>query len=396
MTTPRPAPDASTEEGPFCVPVPDGVDDLGPWALEELCARLGVEGDWSARGERAVTWWPGQLAVRMWADPPRATPAGALCRIHVETAVLRGVPVADPALGLLAAANLEAALAGLALEPDGTLSMHNAAYLHAEAPEEIELLGAAAALQVATCLASAGALQQALGGVVALASHPERGSRAEATPAAGAGRAIVEAGEAGSPFDASDFQAAEQRGARLWVVALANRRSLNAEIPFVSPAAADRPASRLIVPGADPRRGEGPALTALLQITADERHPDMGPGLLTLLRLPVSGEPDVVARAANELNLAERGDGAGVPLFGAWCTVERGLVFSLFTPAALCPPGPPEARQSTVLERVAWMFGRAMWAAGEAERRALVPPRRPSGIILPGGSPGARPGGLRR
>jgi hypothetical protein len=392
MTTADDRPPAGTAPGLF-VPVPDGAEDLGPWALDELSVRLGIDDNWAVREERGVTWWPGPLAQRAWADPPLRTPAGVVCRIHVETAILRNVPVSDRSLELLAAANLEAVLSGFALDADGILSVHNAVHLHAEAPEEIEELAAAAALQVSITLGSTPALHAALGGDIAESSHPERGARPDIAAVAGAGKAIAAPGQDEPPFTASDFTAVERQGGRLWVVALAKGRGINAEIPFPAPDARSRAASRIVLPGSDPAPAGSRPTTALLQVTAEERHRDLGSGLLVLLRLPVTGEPSVVARAANALNLAERGESAGLPLLGAWCSVQGGLVFSLFTPTGLCPTDPPEARQAIILERAVWMLGRAMWAAEEVERRQLVPRRRASGIILPGGTPVPRPGG---
>jgi hypothetical protein len=82
-----------------------------------------------------------------------------------------------------------------------------------------------------------------------------------------------------------------------WVLANGRESGMTAEFPF---------------PGCMPP-------TALLKVTAEERHPQLGSGALFVLKLPVS-LPEVNAEElANKLNCAEAVEWTGCHCFGGWC-----------------------------------------------------------------------------
>ncbi|WP_205873525.1 hypothetical protein [Mycobacterium camsae] len=79
------------------------------------------------------------------------------------------------------------------------------------------------------------------------------------------------------------------------------------------------------------------AQTSLMQVFTDVPHPDAGNGVLTILRLPISPEPDAVAAMANRLNLIEALGVFMTNFLGAWCPdptepVRRTVAYCSFIP----------------------------------------------------------------
>lgn len=101
--------------------------------------------------------------------------------------------------------------------------------------------------------------------------------------------------------------------------------------------------------------------TALIRLQTDQKHPQLGNGLLATLRLPFFADQDEAVETALAFNLKEAGESTFFPLLGCWCTHEsrgaEGLAFSSFVPNALYQPN--------IATNVAlWMLGRARWIKG--------------------------------
>jgi hypothetical protein len=102
--------------------------------------------------------------------------------------------------------------------------------------------------------------------------------------------------------------------------------------------------------------------TALIRLRTDEKHPQLGNGLLATLQVPFFGEPKLIADECAGLNLLET-LWTDIPQFGCWhphaSRGEReGLAFSTFVPNALHQAG--LATQTTL-----WMLQRARWLRQE-------------------------------
>jgi hypothetical protein len=361
-------------------PMPEDEPDLGPWALEAIEALLQVDEEWRVPEDRGFTWWPHRLAQRAWAEPVREAYGEQVTRVHVATEILREVPVTDEVLRQLAEANLTATLGGFVLDPDGTLSSHSHAWFHRENIWQVNLLSTAAVLQAATCEASVGAIREVVGGRVAVSAHPDRGERPEPDEMLGIGGFMSEAGAAPSPYAPEDFETAAREGERLWLVSTTAGRALTAEVPFFggTPTGGRAPGSgpaRAPVRGfpggsaSDRRRAGGTdeagLETALLQLTAEDQHPELGSGLLALLRLPLTLPGAASARLANDLNRAEREAVTVSPLLGSWCLAGEEVAFVSFTPAFVLRGDSESARRARLLNTAAWMTARSLWAAAE-------------------------------
>ena len=364
-------------------PLPEGEADLGPWALEAIAAlprwtRSGGSTANAGSGGGRTAWpsAPGRAARDAFGGDrdPRA-------RVHRP---LHGVPVTERVLVELAEANLTATLGSLVLDPDGTLSAHCHAWLHPRSAWQVNLLGTAAILQAATCEASVDAIREAIGGQLADSPHPETGPRSEPDEVLTIGAFVAETGTRPPAYRPDDFAAAAGEGTNLWVRATTEGGSLTAEVPFLGGAVADGP------PGP-----EGDLSTALLQLTSEERHPELGSGLLALLRLPLRLPAPPAARLANDLGLAEREAITVSPLLGSWCLAGDEVAFATFTPAFVLGGDSPESRRSRLISTAAWMAARSCGPrpkSSGAALRNLAVPGRARGRRLPG--PASLAGGI--
>jgi hypothetical protein len=107
--------------------------------------------------------------------------------------------------------------------------------------------------------------------------------------------------------------------------------------------------------------------TALLQLRADQPHPELGGGLFVLLQLPhrLPGTRDVQEMCAR-LNALEMEAVDLPPHFGAWCPggLKTNLAYVSFLPNAL--HSVPDLARHAVM----WAFHRAQWSADRVARLA--------------------------
>jgi hypothetical protein len=205
----------------------------------------------------------------------------------------------------------------------------------------------------------------------------------------GIGEFVTEAGGAPSPYTPVDFEAAAREGEQLWLVSTTGGRALTAEVPFFGGTQAGgralgsgpaRPPVRAFTGGpvGDRRRPDGPdeagLETALLQLTADDQHPELGSGLLALLRLPLTLPGAASARLANDFNRAEQEAVTVSPLLGSWCLAGEEVAFVSFTPAFVLRGDSESARRARLLNTAAWMTARSLWAAAEIMGRGRGAP----------------------
>jgi hypothetical protein len=92
-----------------------GQTNVGARVLKDVYQLLMIDAEWSKRRKRGFTWWPGQFARRVWAEPPYEDDGLFLSRIHVPTDLLRDVP--DSAMVALASIMRTADLRALVWHP---------------------------------------------------------------------------------------------------------------------------------------------------------------------------------------------------------------------------------------------------------------------------------------
>jgi hypothetical protein len=100
--------------------------------------------------------------------------------------------------------------------------------------------------------------------------------------------------------------------------------------------------------------------SALIRLQTEQKHPQLGNGLLATLQLPYSGDNLSTAKDAATLNLNESAGWTDFPLIGCWHSRQYRdddceLVFSSFIPNSLYQSG-------LATEVAFWLLKRARWA----------------------------------
>jgi hypothetical protein len=138
---------------------------------------------------------------------------------------------------------------------------------------------------------------------------------------------VLPEANSGSPWDASDFDQAQELLDRVGVLAFSDATGLSAELLWDEGTVSHM--ERLFAGGG--------GRTSLLRLTTTERHPALGGGLLCRLVLPVSYPEETLPKVACRLNLLELVAIDASPFFGAW-TVDpetRSVTFVSFLPNVL-------------------------------------------------------------
>lgn len=316
--------------------------DLGPPVLQYVFEAMQLDEAWSVRARRSFTWWGHHLAQRVWVDPARRGPDGDLTRVHAATPVLQKVPRDPQTAERIASLNRFATFSALVWNPDsGEAAFHSSAYLSAGNASLLQpLLAKAIVMQAAEAHVQLEMLMGLLGGRPAFSAHPRNGARKDPDPKLDVlGTVYARVGEGRSPFTQADFDAALRMEPRPWSSAAVDGRALTVEFPFREGKAS---------------AGDG---SAVLTVSAEATHPQLGSGLLLRLRPPVPPAPHA-AEVAGRLNAAEIREWTQANFFGAWCTGhDDTLWFATFLPAGLYEPG-------ILSQMVRNAAARARWTAG--------------------------------
>ena len=187
------------------------------------------------------------------------------------------------------------------------------------------------------------------GGVPAASNHPLGGERAEMDDLLNVPEeAIAPAGAQPSHFIGAHFQHVEQFLRQMQFLGSADSDGLTCEVPFSG--------STPSVVVADSNQLQ----TSLIQMFTDAPHPEAGNGLLCIMRLPYSADPQHIAEQANYLNLVESRGDTGTLLLGAWCpdpSSDTTLAFCQFVPNFL-------ATRVLVENLISYMSSHSRLAAG--------------------------------
>jgi hypothetical protein len=282
--------------------------------LKFLTARMQIEAEWAVQERTSFTWWAHSLAQQVWVAEPREFQGVELHTVHIETHLLRDVPMNTSTWARLANMNQFATLSAYVADATaGTIRLHSSVSLTSEnwlLARSIALH--AMALQMADAYAEAAELAEAFGGEVDATPHPRQGLRERPDEMVGILEIYQQRGEGESPFNEDEIAQLVHLEPRPWVMAANEPQKLHADLEFAS--------------------GD---VHARLEFDASERHASLGSGLQMRLLLPV--EPDEAI--AQKLNANECLEPDAHQL-GAWCIdAERGLMFTGFVPAAAYSPG---------------------------------------------------------
>ena len=297
--------------------------------IDHLFDRMQIEDDWAVRTADGFTWWGDRQAQRVYAGPPREVGGIVTRALHIESDLLRDVPMGSETLVRLAGINRLATLSAYVANPEsGRVRLHASVSLTADnLPMARGLALHAMALQAADASSEAEPLAEIFGGEVDESAHPASGAREEPDEMLGVVSLYEDRGSGPSPFDADEIAQLVHLSPRPWLLASNSPEGLQAEFAF------------------------GPTDKSKLEMDTETRHPALGSGLQIRLVLPVRPDVETVQRL-NAYELLE----PDAHQLGGWCLDEGlGVTFVMFLPAA--------AHTAKLTTALAWhMAARNDWA----------------------------------
>ena len=315
----------------------DNPKDVGPEVIDYLFRSLQIDPKWSIREARKFTWWGHRLAQRVWADSVRMDQAYGIVRVHAETDLLKEVTENQRAVERVSAFNaFGASMSAYVFQPQNQrVKMHCSALFHLENAQWLgALFSAALAIQAADAHIKLDGAAGLLRASPDESQHPVSGARKEADDMLNVIETLfAPQGRGPSSFGKDDFASALAMKPSPWVLANGDDSGVTAEFPF---------------PGCMPP-------TALLKVSAEERHPQLGSGAFFMLKLPVNLRGVNGEELANKLNCAEAAEWTHCHYFGGWCKdPDDNLAFVSFIPSTLRRSGLLESLLSSMANRAKW------------------------------------------
>lgn len=308
--------------------------DAGLELVEHLFRDMKIDEEWTVRRPREFTWWAGELAQHVWADPPIMELDVELCRVHVQTEVLADFPATDEAMLALAISTGWSTMSGPLLGEGGVRSAASV-YVHAQTLRMWKyILPIAALIQVTSAHIDAVSLAMLTDSRPALSAHPTNGEREVHDDMLNVIQDVyLPFGQQPSRYTGQCLldAAAASRGWGLF--SNADRMGLTSEVPL----------------------SEG---TALLQMLPGQPNPRLGNGMLAITSMPHSFAEKEVPALALQMNLRESGTLTRSPFLGSWCphpTIRGTLSYVSFYPNVLAPD------PAIVTPLLQYMAGRAKW-----------------------------------
>lgn len=320
--------------------------DVGLALLEQIYQDMHIDPDRCVRSDRRFTWWHWRLAQTVRASPPFESLGHTVTRITATTDFLceiSDIPRSRAViLSLNGLASMNAAVYDLEARK---VRLGCSALFHAEnAPWLLVLFRNAAIIQMAEACLLAEESAKTVGCLIDSSSPPGRAPSSEMDDLASIHHFLARVRAQSQPVDPNDAEAAVEKLRGLGFLSYSGRKSigLSAEFPFFG----KRTALESIVgdlTGLGGRKSSGNE-TALLTIDSEQSHPILGPGLLTLLQLPVNGD---YADPFTQAFLIDLNQGGLVSenflghLLGAWCLHPRLMTVTCvsFLPLFLWRPG---------------------------------------------------------
>jgi hypothetical protein len=304
--------------------------DVGLRLLDSLYEQLMIDDEWALRRERGFTWWAYRLAQHVEVGPPVWSEDRYICSVRIWTEVVTDVDPSTNPSTVLAATNAFTTMNALVWDPaEATINECSTAVVHDEIFTWLsKVLSTTVVLQNTSAHSRAHFLARATGGVAAASNHPSNGERSDMDDVLNVPeQVVVPEGAKPSQFIGERFENAEDfMREQLNCLGFADDEGLSCEVPYTGAAPA-----MLIQEASQPQ-------TSLIQMLTDVPHPEAGNGLLCIMRLPYSADPEQVAAQANHLNLLESRGEAGTFLLGAWCpdpSSDTDLAFCQFIPNLL-------------------------------------------------------------
>ncbi len=273
----------------------------GGQALASLYAGGIVEPAWAVVHMAGFEWWGSPRAQRVAVTVEQLLEGLRVSRLLLETDVCAALPDTPEALHGLDRSNQHASLSALVRDEEERLVLAASFVVHEKnVAWTRRMLPAVFVLQAMEADAMAEALAQ-VGATPATSAHPSAGARTRGRAALGELASLVLARQAAESLDPRIFEDVAATLRDVGLVARADRRGLDVEMPFA---------------------GE----TALLQMLGPMQHPGLGEGVLCVLVLPVlalrhalagEGLPALLARL-NAQARTHHFDAESLPALGGW------------------------------------------------------------------------------
>ncbi len=328
--------------------------DYGQKVLKFIFESMMIDDGWSIKEERSFKWWGHQLAQSVWAEPPRQEHGGLISLVHVETDFLRNVPETEKTYELLnTIQGISSLYAFVYYSSEKKIKLHSTAYFHEGNYGWLSgLLIGAAGLQLADAYRYPQLLQVFEGSDWDITPHPINGYRETPDELIGdIGKACASVGKTPVKVPEKELKEICKILSKFNVLAISDKGGLTAEFHFVG----DEPAMQRMM---DSKKG---VATSLFQTGVDMSHPQLGHGICSNLRLPLSDTQERGYRRCNQMNLLESSQWTTCHLLGAWQASPEAnnkvtVNFSSFLPAI--------SYQSGILANLAISNGvRSKWAS---------------------------------
>lgn len=333
----KPRPEPETPTPPGGLPWSPRSDDVGLRIVDQAGYALTLDEEWSVRDERGFTWWGKDIAQRVWSEPGFEDDGFELFRLHAQTDILRNFKASPSNLAAINAFARLATTSGYLIDAEaGTVRLAAGMFAHQQTEDWVHpIFKAVVAMQAADAQIKAAALAEATGANVAATAHPQTGPRPTYDDMLNVLELFADAGTNAPPWCGPELEAmtAQVGGSPYVALATGGADGLTVEVPFQRD-------------------------TSLLTVRTDESNPQLGRGLLMVLRLAPSIEEAEGVELATRLTQAELETRVFAHYLGSWCWSDGTVNFVTFLPN-LAYTG----QGSDVFNLVASMLRRARWFA---------------------------------
>ncbi len=333
-------------------------EHFGQRALRLIHQMLQLDDDNTLWHDDGFSWWPGEVPVRFRWRAPTVGDGLPVWRLSAEVHAVRGVDPASPQLDAYLLMTGTVLNQFATVVEDGTLKLRSLVYALPEGGTSVLAhLAYRAAFMVRVAEQTIPGTLKLLGGggpfgiggpKVIRSSHPVAGRRREpATELDVLVDSALQLGSSPSPLD--------------------SRPDLGAAMVALRQAGCDKVAGPPEAEGLDDVQGfnvviETKHATSLLELRLDEANPNVGQGLLAVLRVrfPQGHLHGDAHRLARELNDAEWRANKPLHVQGAWSANATGadVAYSAFYPNVLHHPALGREVALDGLRRVRWVFDR--------------------------------------
>lgn len=333
--------------------------DPGKKATDEIYQRMMINDQWSVRDGRRFTWWLGNHAQEIYAEPPMLSQGIVVSRLVARTPLVVNVPATPRTHQLVSAFNAQAStLSALVLGNDGVASLVTTAVTYDHMHDWIaNHFAVRAAMQAADAEIKAAYLAEVLGGEIAHSTHPKSGPRSEFDELAYViERLITPAGQETSRWAGEEMVSALDLLRKVCLLAFGDESGVGGEFVYRD-------------------------FSSLVQFAPNERHMQVGNGLRVTLKLPSLPLKVSACENAVLLNLMEaKGLSLMTTLHGAWCSIPDGdrpdtVAFRAFFPNQMKMTG-------FAANIALWMSGKAEWVASLGDPRTWEERRGQGGSVL--------------